>query len=232
MTLRSRIATSLGAALAALLLGGAAARADQLPSYSYSWDQTPTSIASDGAGTGSISVSVGSGTAAGTSTIVAANLSAISSQAAPAADTYTNKAYTLTLSLTDTASGQSASMVFHGVLNGTMNTTAANLKNSWAGASTLNAALGGWNYSVHVLDPVLPEPAGGILQGTISALVKVTPAHAVDGSGGGGTGGNGGGPDGPASSANSPEPSALVLAGLALPLAAACRRRRRPGAAA
>src|SRR5262245_38121578 len=151
----------LASSLALPLLGAGLARADQLPSYSYTWDQTPTSIAADGTGTGSISVSVGTGTAAGPSTIVAANLSGISSAIAPAADTYTNKAYTLTLSLTDTASGKATSMVFHGVLNGTMSTTAANLKNSWVGASSLSAALGSWLYTVHVLDPVLPEPTGG-----------------------------------------------------------------------
>src|SRR5262249_35075371 len=89
---------TLAAASALVWLAASPVRADQMPSFSYSWDQTPTTIAADGSGTGSISVSVGSGTATAPSTIVAANLSVISSAISPTLDTYTNKAYQLTLS--------------------------------------------------------------------------------------------------------------------------------------
>jgi hypothetical protein len=182
-----------------------------MPSFSYSWDQSPATIAADGSGTGSISLSVGSGTATAPSTIVAANLSVISSALAPLMDTYTNKAYKLTLTLTDTTSGQTGTFVFNGALTGTANTTSSNFTNTYVGPTKITEHLGDFNYTVQILPPVVPPITGGVTQGGISA--QVTAADF--------TGGGGGGPV-----SNSPEPSALLLAGLSLPIAAGWRRLR------
>ncbi len=206
---------TLAAAPALFLLAASPVRADLMPSFSYAWDQTgPTTIAADGTGTGSISISVGSGTATAPSTIVAANLSVITSTLAPAMDTYTNKAYQLTLNLTDTASTSVGHFVFNGVFNGSANTTSSNFTNHYTGQTTITEHIGNWNYHVQILDPVVPPITGGTTQGGISAKVTADPF---------GSGGNTGPVQQPSVA---PEPSALVLAGLGLPLLAGwCRLR-------
>jgi hypothetical protein len=189
------------------LLTAGPVRADLMPSFSYSWDQSPATIAADGSGTGSISLSVGSGTATAPSTIVAANLSVISSALSPSMDTYTNKAYKLTLTLTDSTSGQTGTFVFNGALTGTASTTSSNFTNAYVGPTKVTEHLGDFNYTVQILPPVVPPITGGVTQGGISAQVT-----AAEFSGG------------PVS--NSPEPSTLLLAGLSLPIAAGWRRLR------
>src|SRR5262245_55969040 len=119
---------TLAAASALFWFAASPVRADLIP-FSYSWDQTPTTIAADGTSSGSISISVGSGTGTAPTSIVAANLSVITSAISPALDTYTNKAYQLTLSLTDTKSGQSGQFIFKGLLNGSASTTSSNFHN-------------------------------------------------------------------------------------------------------
>ncbi len=208
---------TLAAAAAVLGFAASPVHADLLPSFSYTWDQSPTTLVSDGTGTGSISISVGSGTATAPTSIVAANLSVITSAKAPALDTYTNKAYQLTLALTDTASNQTGQFVFNGVLNGSANTTSSNFTNKYTGPTTLTEHLGNWDYSVHILDLVVPPISGGTTQGGISADVTASPFAS------GGTGGGTGGGTQTTTQAT-PEPSALLLAALGLPLAAGVRR--------
>jgi hypothetical protein len=199
---------TLAAASALFWLAASPVHADPTPSFSYSWDQSPATIVADGAGTGSISLSVGSGTASAPSTIVAANLSVITSAIAPTLDTYTNKAYQLTLSLTDSASGQSGSFTFNGLVNGSANTTSSNLTNTYVGPTTLTDHIGAYNYTVELLPAVMPSI--GVTQGGISAQVTAALYN--------------GGP--PGGSSSSPEPSALILAGLGVPLAMGWRRLR------
>jgi hypothetical protein len=198
---------TLAAASALFWLAASPVRADLMPSFSYSWDQTPATLAADSGGTGSISLSVGSGTATAPSTIVAANLSVISSALAPTMDTYTNKAYQLTLTLTDAASGKAGNFVFNGVLNGTANTTSSNFTNEYVGLTKITDHIGAYNYTVQILAPVVPPITGGITEGGISAQVTVAPAS------------------GPVTQ-STPEPSSLILAGLGLPLLAGRRRLR------
>jgi hypothetical protein len=202
---------TLAAASAVLWLAASPVRADLMPSFSYSWDQSPTTIAADGSATGSISISVGSGTGTAPTTIVAANLSVISSAIAPSLDTYTNKAYQLTLSLTDSTSGQTGKFVFNGILNGSANTTSSNFTNSYVGATSLTDHIGQYDYTVQILSPVLPSITGGTTQGGISAQVTAVPD---DGSGVG------------KGVSTSPEPSALLLAGPGVLLVAGWRRVR------
>lgn len=191
------------AASALFWLAVSPAQADLInpPSFAYTWDQSPTTLAADGTGTGSISLSVGSGTAVAPSAIVAANLSVITSTLAQGLDTFTNKAYKLTLALTDSASGAAGQLVFNGILNGTANTTSSNFTNHYVGSTLQSIHLGNYNYHVQILDPVLPPITGGTTQGGISAQVTFDvagePVQQV------------------------PEPSALLLASLGLPLAAA-----------
>jgi hypothetical protein len=202
---------TLAAASALFWLTASPVRADLVPSFTYAWDQTgPTTIAADGSGTGSISLSVGSGSATAPSAIVAANLSVITSTIAPALDTYTNKSYQLTLSLTDSKSGQLGRFVFNGILNGSANTTSSNFTNQYVSATTVTEHIGAWDYTVKILTPVVPPISGGTTQGGISAQVT-----AVADTGGGGV-----------HPQDTPEPTALVLAGLGLPVAFGWRRLR------
>jgi hypothetical protein len=201
---------TFAAASAVFWLAAGPIRADLMPSFSYSWDQSPTTIAADGSATGSISISVGSGTATAPTTIVAANLSVISSAIAPSLDTYTNKAYQLTLSLTDSASNQSGQFVFNGVLNGSANTTSSNFTNKYVGPTAVMDHIGQYDYTVTILNPVLPSITGGTTQGGISAQVTAV----LDTGVGKGV-------------SDSPEPSALFLAGPGMLLAVGWRRARR-----
>jgi len=202
---------TLAAASAMFWLTAGPVRADLMPSFSYSWDQAPATIAADGTGSGSISISVGSGTATAPSTIVAANLSVISSALAPNSDTYTNKAYQLTLSLTDTATGQTGTYVFNGALTGSANTTSSNFTNTYIGATTLTDHIGNYNYTVQILPPVVPPITGGVTEGGISA--QVTAAAYSTG----------------VTVSDTPEPTTLILAGIGIPLAIGWRRLRATG---
>jgi hypothetical protein len=202
---------TLAAASALFLLAASPVRADLLPSFSYAWDQTgPTTIPADGTGTGSISLTVGSGTGTAPTSIVAANLSVITSTLAPGVDTYTNKSYQLTLTLTDTASDKSGKFIFNGILNGSANTTSSNFTNKYVGATTIVDHIGAWNYSVTILTPVVPPITGGQTVGGISAQVT---AAAYTGNGGN-------------TLQDTPEPSALLLAGLGIPAVLGWRRLR------
>jgi hypothetical protein len=186
-----------------------------VPSFSYTWDQTgATSIPADGTGTGSISISVGSGSATAPTTIVAANLSVISSAIAPIVDSYTNKAYQLTLHLTDTASDQTGNFVFNGLLSGTANTTSSNFTNKYSTPTHLTEHIGAFLYHVAIGDPVLPPITGGSTVGGISALVTADP-FTTAGGGGGNVGGN---------VQETPEPSTILLTAFALPVVAGWRR--------
>src|SRR5271155_898684 len=96
-------------AVAMLISLGGSVRAD-LIAWTYSWQRDPVAIAADGDGTGGVSLTNEAipKDAAGNSDIVATNLKVFSSASANTPDLLvTNGAYTLSLTLTDTASGQS-----------------------------------------------------------------------------------------------------------------------------
>jgi hypothetical protein len=210
---------TLAAAFAAFCFAAGPARADLMPSFSYSWDQSPTTIAADGTSSGSISLSVGNGHGVAPTSLVAANLSVITSAAAPTVDTYTNKAYQLTLTLTDTASGQTGAFVFKGLLSGSANTTSSNFTNKFVGLTTVTDHIGNFDYLVHILPPVVPPIAGGVTQGGISATVSASP---FDSGGNGHQGGQGGG----GTLSSSPEPGTLLMACLGVPAVIGWRRLR------
>ena len=105
------------AALVLFLLGAPAARADWIP-WTYSWSNSPQSILADNpAGGGSIILTnEPTLSAVGTTDIVATNIRTVSTAPQSAPDTFTNKGYTLALTVTDTTSGQTGTAVFNGVI--------------------------------------------------------------------------------------------------------------------
>jgi hypothetical protein len=216
------------ATLVFLFLAGAPLRADSsLISWSYDVSASPVSIAADAPGTGSINLSASpSQPVMGSSNIQLLNISTNSS-ATTTPDTFTAKPYTLSLSLTDTASGQKGTLTFAGHFDGVLTATSAGIKHTFDGDTEKRITLGNTVFDVTVGPFVAPGAPTATLTGSLGAQVSVqssvnnppppTPTPT---------------PSPTPSPESAPEPSTLVLAGLTLPLLSlACRRRRRKVAA-
>jgi hypothetical protein len=179
-----------GSALAWLLFAGTQARADFV-NWSYSWSRSPSVITADGTGTGKVFLTPVSGSAQDTSDIGAVNITTSSTASAGNPDTFTNKAYSLTIKLTDDASHATGSLTFTGLLNGSISATSSNLMTTFLAPLSQSLTLGQNLYTVS-----LNVPAGSSATlGGIGAHVVVEPAKV----------------------SSTPEPSGLVLAGLAVP---------------
>ncbi len=194
-------ATRITAALIAALSLTPVSRADFIP-WTYSWSNSPNAILADNPATGGQITLTNEGNRAvvGDSDIVATNIRTVSTAAPSAPDTFTAKAYTLTLTLTDTASGQSGTAAFTGVFNGSMTATSSDITNTFTSPTTKVLFLGNNEYTINLDAYTPPGPTGSINAGGIGAHATVT-VESV----------------GVASS--SPEPDSLVLAALGLPLA-------------
>jgi hypothetical protein len=207
-------------ALAGLAQGRA--RADQID-FSYHWTVQPASVITGGTGSVQFSVAPDPTTPQGITlgntlpTLIPAATVLTASGATNPPDTFSTKPFSLSLTLTDTASGQSNAsnpLVFAGTINGSLTQNTSSLTSTFAsGSVTQTVTLGGHQYTV-TIDPSmvsLPDPTSG--SAVIDALVT-----AVNATGGGTTGGGG--------TSNAPEPSGLVLAATAV-LGLAARRFRR-----
>jgi hypothetical protein len=215
-------------ALALVLAAGAVARADPTPpSWTYLGTPSPQTV------NGSPALSGGANfitllepkSATGDSVIVAANISLFGS-AATSTFGDSNGSYTLSVNITDTASGDSHVFTFAGKLGGTFSTGSSLVTNDIldTGANpqtqTWTASNGNF-YTVTIPDsfysPPGPANSGGL--GAISAYVTVVA----------GQGGGSGGDDGGGGIAETPEPGTLALSclGLAFAGAASWRKRRR-----
>ena len=183
----------VGTALTWLGLAGAGARAEMI-SWGYSWTPSFATLSADSPGTGKIVLKPEPGaTAAGSSDIVATNLQTVSSADDNYPDHFTDKSYQLKLTLTDLASHAAGSLTFAGVFNGTISKLTSNLSNTFTGPTTQTLTLGHNIYTVTIDAYTPPAPPNADNLGAIGAhaQVSVRPAQ-------------------------SPEPSTLVLAGLAL----------------
>jgi PEP-CTERM motif len=180
---------------AALLLAAPAARADHAP-WSYEWTPTAFEMAST-TGAGAVNFTAGSGTADGNSTVVAMNLEAFSTADPSTPDTFVDASYAISIALTDTMSGESGSLSFAGLFNGSLSTGAVNIDNEFTGEPEQSLVLGGRTYTVTIGPYTAPGVPGTPNLGAISASVAVT--------------GDGPAPPPPNTT---PEPSSLVLAAL------------------
>jgi hypothetical protein len=163
---------ALGGAALLCLLSAAAARADFVQ-WSYNWSRSPGQVFADGSTTSYITLSDESQhTASGDSDIVATNLHTFSD--APPADPahFTNKGYTLTLSLTDLASGKSGQLVFTGQFNGDLSSQSANIANTFTGQTMQTIVLGSHKYTVVMNQYSPPGPPGESNAGAIAAHLK------------------------------------------------------------
>jgi hypothetical protein len=209
------------ATLLVLSAFGGAARADVITPWTYSWSRDPLSVASDGAGTGGISLSVAPlapGThMTGDSDVNVVNLSTFSSAAMGHIDTFTHSPYSLAVHLTDLTSGISGDLTFRGEFNGTLSTTSAEIHTTFLDPQTQSLVLGGHTYTVALNSYVPPGLPTATVFGSIGAHVSIDPG--AGGGGGGGDGGGDGGAGGGGGVQDVPEPSTLLLAGLAVPAA-------------
>jgi hypothetical protein len=203
---------------------GVAARADMITPWSYSWTRSPISVPADNNGTGGISMTVAPLTpgthVVGDSDINAVNLSTFSSAPAGTVDSFTNANYSLTVQLTDMNSNTSGSLTFHGFFSGTLSTTSAQIDNTFLNPLTQSIVLGQHDYTVALNTYVPPGLPDSTTFGSIGAHVSITDSIIDPPPGSGGGGGTGGGVS------TVPEPSTLLLAGLAVPAGLALWRVR------
>jgi hypothetical protein len=199
---------SRAVALVLLLAATPAVRADWIP-WTYSWSNSPQTILADGGTGGKIALTnEPTLSAVGDTDIVATNIRTYSTASPGTPDKFTNKAYTLQLTLTDTTSGQTGTATFTGVFNGTLTANSSNITNTFTGPNTVVLDLGANQYTINLTAYTPPGPTGSVNAGAIGAHATVV----VE-------------PIGPVSL--SPEPSAVLLAACGLPLALFQLRRSR-----
>lgn len=180
--------------------------------WTYAWSREPIegSVAADPGGTGGVSLTNElEKTAVGSSDVVATNLRVFSSTEPSVPDTITDGAYSLTITIKDVASGESGSLTFTGLLNGTFSTSSANVSNEFTGVTSNFLVLGDNTYNVTIGPYSPPGPPSATNAGSIGAHVEVIP-----------------GDDGGVIS-ETPEPGTLALAGFGLALTGVSRWRRR-----
>jgi hypothetical protein len=200
-----------------------AARADMMIPWTYTVSRSPITVPADTSNnsTGGINMSV-SPLAPGTNVIGDSDISVVklttTSSNTTGVDTFTNAHYSLTIALTDLSGSTPAtgSVTFNGVFhNSTLNTTSADIKNTFLDPTTQNIILNGHDYTVSLNSYVAPGIPDDPTAGSIGAHVSITDATGVG------------------SVQSVPEPSTLLLAGLALPAGLAwwrARGRRRDAA--
>lgn len=196
---KNTLPTCTGIALALLLLAHSSARAGFI-SWGYNWTPSAAQVSADGGSSGYLSLTnTPPNTALGSSNTVVTNLHTFSTASATSPDTFTHANVSFTLELTDSASNKTGSLTFSGYFSGTMTGNSANVQLQFTSPTTESTTLGGNTYTVSMGTYTPPGPPGASNAGSLNAIVSVAPA---DGTGG---------------ISSVPEPSTLVLAGLALP---------------
>jgi hypothetical protein len=194
-----------------LLAAGTQARAGNID-WTYNWDRSPAAVL---AGTGGVSfTNEPTKAATNSSDIVATNLKVFSTASPTSPDQIgTGGGYTLTLTLTDTASGQSHIFMWKGQLTGSFSQSSANVANTLhpdasAPPLTQTFVLGNNTYTVTIGPYSPPGPPSASNSGSIAAHVDITPGGVITG--------------------KMPEPSTMLLSfvGLSVFGGAAWRRRR------
>ncbi|HBI42922.1 MAG TPA: hypothetical protein DDY78_08705 [Planctomycetales bacterium] len=190
--------------IALFCLSANAARADHIQ-WSYSWSRSPDQVYADGSTTSYVALTSESEVGAGGNTdVVAANLSVFSDAPDAAPANFTDKPYTLTLTVTDGDSNVAGSLAFTGEFNGQVSSQSSNVSIFFTGQNTQSLTLGQHLYTVTIDAYAPPGPPGSTNVGSIGA-------HAV------------------VAVQTLPEPSSIFLAAMAVPAGVYWRRRRRTG---
>lgn len=198
-----------GLAVASLLLAGQAARADLIP-WGYNWEASAHTIHAT-TGHGFLTLrDEPSAAASGNSNTLVTNIKAYSmgdSTFKPA-----SSGYSFTVQLQDLASKATGSLTFTGYFSGNLTAESANIHNTITSARVQSLALGSNTYTVRLGTYTPPGPPGSLNAGALNAYISVAAT-------------NGGG-----HISSTPEPSALLLAGVALPWLGLCGWRKRKAA--
>jgi hypothetical protein len=186
--------------------------ASDLVEWSYSWSSNyaSNSIPADSPGTGGVSLTrEQTRDATGSTSVVATNLRTFSTASTSNPDQLnTNGTYQLTITITDTASGEFGTLTFTGKLTGTFSQGGTDITNSFTGDTTQSITLGGNTYTVTMTSYTSPGPSTQESAGSIGAFVTVTAGADIQ-------------------KEDAPEPSTLLLSGVGLILVGAGWRRRR-----
>jgi hypothetical protein len=209
------------ASFALLFFAGTALRADmvspppELAPWTYSVSRDPTLlpggiVASDAPGTGGVNFTAEqTKSASGNSDVVLSNLRVFSAATADKPETLiTGGNWALTLTLTDSTSGQTGNVTFAGKLSGKFSAEDSNVTTSFTSAITQFLTLGNFLYTVTIGPYSPPGPPSASNAGSIAAHVDLTPAG-ID-------------------VQKVPEPSSVVLSCLGVSFLAASWRKRRP----
>jgi len=184
--------------------------ASDLVQWEYSWTHpfADGSIHSDVPGTGGVSLTKElTRNAVGSSDVVATNLRTFSTADATSPDKLNvNGAYSLTITVTDTASGASGELTFTGKLSGSFTQNGANVTNQFTGDLTQSITLGDNTYTVTIFSYTPPGPSSAESSGSIGAHVEVSAGATIQ---------------------KVPEPSTLLLSFVGLGLCGGARWRNR-----
>jgi hypothetical protein len=193
--------------LVLLLLAGSGARADLVnPAWSYQWAASPAVVHADAPGFGTVTLTTfpgsGGGPAGQPQAAVAAYVSYSTTAPAAAPDRFTNQPFSLTLTLTDGASGRSGVLSFTGSFNGTLSAAGGQLAGTFSGPTARSLSLGSFDYSVTLGSYVPPPDASGRFPGLFLASIMAQTPQKL------------------------PEPGSLTLAAAGTALLALASRRR------
>jgi hypothetical protein len=201
--------TLLGVPAVALILFAATpARAGNI-AWHYNWEPGALTLFGDSGNKGGFITFTDNPlvAAVNNSDIVATNIRTVSGAAPELPDRFTSTgSYTLSLKITDDASGQSGTLIFSGKLSGTFSQSNANVTNKFTGQITQQLVLGSNTYTVTIGGYTLPGPPKATNAGSISAHVIMNGATVTS---------------------NNPEPSTLALASFGLTVMGAGWWRRR-----
>ena len=217
------------AALLVGLLAVPAARAEPIWSYRAPSNE---SIKSDGSAAGLTFPNMGFTTWVGDQKVLATSVVAWSLARAESPDAVDRLPYTFELELLDDASGQTGSVSFSGVVDGTIWKEGANLTNTFTGATSHALDLGDYRYTVALDAFAGPLGFGDTKAGSITADVMVAalgeptdpppavdpPTPPVDPS-----------PDPDPATVQTPEPGTISLAGIGVAVFGVWRVRRGRG---
>jgi hypothetical protein len=180
-------------AAALLLFGASQARAEYM-NWSYHWSISPGPVLSSG--TGGVALALNPD-GAGASTIPAASVTTTSA-ATTTPDNF-NAGYDLTLALKDNQTNVTDNLTYHGTIKGTLTSTGSELTNTFSEPTTQQVFISGHTYIVTIAPTFVALGAPGATATLISANVSV-----LDGQGG------------VPVVQSVPEPSTMLLAGLAM----------------
>lgn len=166
-------AATLSGVVVALLVHATCVRADLIP-WLYTWSRSPVQVHADAPGTGYITLTDESiKPAVGDSNLVATNLRTYSTATNENKDLFTNKPYSLTLTIVDVDSLATGSMTFTGKINGWLTAQSSHLQNTFTGETTQSLVLGQHRYTATIGPYTAPGVPGSTNSGSIAAQISV-----------------------------------------------------------